>query len=57
MLDAWAALPHSALEGLEKLGLVEAGIPIEIFGVEADCFSVDSAAQLEQARAMLQGAG
>jgi len=42
-----AALPHSALDGLEKLEqlrLVEAGIPITTFSVEADCFAVNSAA-------------
>jgi 3-deoxy-manno-octulosonate cytidylyltransferase (CMP-KDO synthetase) len=57
VLENWAALPHSALEGLEKLEqlrLVEGGIPIITFSVGSDCFSVDTASQLEQARTMLK---
>lgn len=56
VLAGWAQLPASALEELEKLEqlrLLEAGIPIATFSVEADCFSVDTPEQLEQARALL----
>jgi 3-deoxy-manno-octulosonate cytidylyltransferase (CMP-KDO synthetase) len=56
VLAAWSALPSSPLEELEKLEqlrLIEAGIPIATFAVEADCFSVDTPEQLEQARALL----
>lgn len=56
VLAGWSALPASLLEELEKLEqlrLIEAGIPIATFAVEADCFSVDTPEQLEQARALL----
>ena len=39
--------------GLEQLRLIEAGIPIATFALEADCFSVDTPEQLEQARRWL----
>lgn len=58
VLAGWSQLPPSALEDLEKLEqlrLLEAGVPIATFTVEADCFSVDTAEQLEQARALLAG--
>lgn len=53
VLSGWRHLPESRLEDLEKLEqlrLVEAGIPISTFAVESDCFSVDTPAQLENAR-------
>ncbi len=56
VLAGWAALPPSALEELEKLEqlrLIEAGIPFATFTVDADCFSVDTPQQLEQARALI----
>lgn len=56
VLAAWSSLPASPLEELEKLEqlrLIEAGIPIATFTVEADCFSVDTPEQLEQARALM----
>jgi 3-deoxy-manno-octulosonate cytidylyltransferase (CMP-KDO synthetase) len=56
VLAGWSDLPPSALEDLEKLEqlrLIEAGIPIATFSVEADCFSVDTPQQLEQARALI----
>jgi 3-deoxy-manno-octulosonate cytidylyltransferase (CMP-KDO synthetase) len=55
VLAGWSDLPPSPLEKLEKLEqlrLIEAGIPIATFRVAADCFSVDTPAQLEQARAL-----
>jgi 3-deoxy-manno-octulosonate cytidylyltransferase (CMP-KDO synthetase) len=56
VLAGWNALPPSPLEDLEKLEqlrLIEAGIPIATFAVEADCFSVDTLEQLQQARALV----
>lgn len=56
VLAGWAALPASTLEDVEKLEqlrLIEAGVPIATFGVETDCFSVDTPEQLEQARVLL----
>ena len=56
VLASWNALPPSPLEDLEKLEqlrLIEAGVPIATFVVEQDCFSVDTAEQLEQARRWL----
>lgn len=56
VLAGWSALPASPLEELEKLEqlrLIEAGIPIATFTVEADCFSVDTPEQLAQARSLL----
>lgn len=56
VLAGWSKLPQSELEGLEKLEqlrLLEAGIPIDTFTVMADCFSVDTFEQLEQARHLL----
>ena len=53
VLAQWAALPASPLEGIEKLEqlkLLEAGIAIGSFAVEADSLSVDTAEQLEEAR-------
>ena len=53
VLAGWCALPPSPFEDLEKLEqlrLIEAGIPIATFAVEADCFSVDTPEQLEQVR-------
>ncbi len=57
VLAGWSGLPPSPMERLEKLEqlrLIEAGIPIATFSVEADCFSVDTPAQLEQARALFR---
>ncbi|MDM7954043.1 MAG: manno-octulosonate cytidylyltransferase [Cyanobium sp. CZS 25K] len=56
VLAGWRGLPPSPMERLEKLEqlrLIEAGIPIATFRLEADCFAVDTPAQLEQARALL----
>jgi 3-deoxy-manno-octulosonate cytidylyltransferase (CMP-KDO synthetase) len=56
VLAGWRGLPPSPLEELEKLEqlrLIEAGIPIATFAVEADCFSVDTPEQLEQARQLV----
>jgi 3-deoxy-manno-octulosonate cytidylyltransferase (CMP-KDO synthetase) len=55
VLAGWKDLPHSPLEQIEKLEqlrLIEAGISIGTFPVEGDFLSVDTAEQLEQARAM-----
>lgn len=57
VLAGWSQLPASPLEDLEKLEqlrLIEAGIPIATFSVAADCLSVDTAEQLEQARRLVQ---
>ncbi|MEX1324238.1 MAG: 3-deoxy-manno-octulosonate cytidylyltransferase [Synechococcaceae cyanobacterium] len=57
VLAGWRALPPSALEELEKLEqlrLIEAGIPFATFEVQADCLSVDTAEQLEQARRLVE---
>jgi len=56
VLAGWQDLPVSPLEALEKLEqlrLIEAGIPLLTFEVAADCFSVDTPEQLEQARALV----
>ncbi len=56
VLAGWQALPTSPLEGLEKLEqlrLIEAGIPLLTYAVEADCFSVDTPEQLDQARSLV----
>ncbi|WP_255147143.1 3-deoxy-manno-octulosonate cytidylyltransferase [Synechococcus sp. ATX 2A4] len=53
VLARWDGLPHSPLEHtekLEQLRLIEAGITVGTFPVEGDFLSVDTAAQLEQAR-------
>jgi 3-deoxy-manno-octulosonate cytidylyltransferase (CMP-KDO synthetase) len=55
VLARWSALPPSPLEHsekLEQLRLLEAGIGIGTFEVSGDFLSVDTAAQLEQARAL-----
>jgi 3-deoxy-manno-octulosonate cytidylyltransferase (CMP-KDO synthetase) len=55
VLQRWIALPHSPLEHIEKLEqlrLIEAGIGIGTFPVEGESFSVDTAEQLEHARAI-----
>jgi 3-deoxy-manno-octulosonate cytidylyltransferase (CMP-KDO synthetase) len=55
VLAGWMALPVSPLEELEKLEqlrLIDAGIPLLTFAVDQDCLSVDTAEQLEQARAL-----
>ena len=55
VLKAWDALPASPLEDLERLEqlrLIEAGHTIATFEVEGTSLSVDTAEQLEQARAM-----
>ena len=55
VLQRWDALPHSPLEQIEKLEqlrLIEAGIGIGTFLVEGESLSVDTAEQLEQARAI-----
>lgn len=57
VLAGWSSLPPSPLEELEKLEqlrLIEVGIPIATFAVAADCFSVDTPEQLEQARALVR---
>lgn len=57
-LQRWASLPHSPLEHtekLEQLRLIEAGIGIGTFPVAGDSLSVDTAEQLEQARAIAAG--
>ena len=55
VLKAWDALPASPLEDLERLEqlrLIEAGNIIATFEVDGTSLSVDTAEQLEQARAM-----
>jgi len=55
VLLRWNTLPHSPLEiteKLEQLRLIEAGIGIGTFPVEGESLSVDTAEQLEQARAI-----
>jgi len=55
VLARWAGLPASPLEQIEKLEqlrLIEAGIPVGTFPVDGDFLSVDTAEQLEQARAL-----
>jgi len=55
VLQRWNALPHSPLEAIEKLEqlrLIEAGICIGTFPVEGESLSVDTSEQLEQARAI-----
>jgi 3-deoxy-manno-octulosonate cytidylyltransferase (CMP-KDO synthetase) len=55
VLARWSALPPSPLEHIEKLEqlrLLEAGIGIGTFAVSGDFLSVDTASQLEQARAL-----
>ena len=56
MLAAWDQLPASPLEDLERreqLRRIEAGLTIATFRVEGTSLSVDTAEQLEQARAMV----
>jgi 3-deoxy-manno-octulosonate cytidylyltransferase (CMP-KDO synthetase) len=58
VLMRWNQLPHSPLEHtekLEQLRLIEAGISIGTFPVEGESLSVDTAEQLEQARALAVG--
>ena len=58
VLQRWNALPHSPLEHtekLEQLRLIEAGIGIGTFPVAGESLSVDTAEQLEQARAIVAG--
>jgi 3-deoxy-manno-octulosonate cytidylyltransferase (CMP-KDO synthetase) len=60
VLAGWGRLPPSALEELEKLEqlrLLEAGVPLHTFEVEADCLSVDTAEQLERARQLVERLG
>ncbi len=55
VLQRWTALPHSPLEHtekLEQLRLIEAGIGIGSFPVAGESLSVDTAEQLEEARAI-----
>lgn len=55
VLQRWSALPHSPLEHVEKLEqlrLIEAGIGIGSFPVADESLSVDTAEQLDQARAI-----
>jgi 3-deoxy-manno-octulosonate cytidylyltransferase (CMP-KDO synthetase) len=55
VLLRWNTLPHSPLERtekLEQLRLIEAGIGVGTFPVEDEPLSVDTAEQLEQARAI-----
>ncbi|WP_254966742.1 3-deoxy-manno-octulosonate cytidylyltransferase [Cyanobium sp. CH-040] len=59
VLAGWHQLSPSALEDqekLEQLRLIEAGIPIGTYEVPDDCLSVDTAEQLEQARALVRAA-
>jgi len=56
VLAAWDQLPPSPLEDLERLEqlrLIEAGHTMATFRVEGTSLSVDTAEQLEQARAMV----
>ena len=56
VLAAWNQLPASPLEDLERLEqlrLIEAGHTIATFPVQGTSLSVDTAEQLEQARAMV----
>ena len=56
VLAAWNQLPASPLEDLERLEqlrLIEAGYTIDTFPVQGTSLSVDTAEQLEQARAMV----
>jgi 3-deoxy-manno-octulosonate cytidylyltransferase (CMP-KDO synthetase) len=56
VLMQWLQLPESPLEQLEKLEqlrLIEAGIRIDTLEVSGDILSVDTAEQLEQARALM----
>jgi 3-deoxy-manno-octulosonate cytidylyltransferase (CMP-KDO synthetase) len=58
VLQRWNALPHSPLEHtekLEQLRLIEAGIGIGTFPAAGESLSVDTAEQLEQARAIAAG--
>jgi tRNA 2-selenouridine synthase len=55
VLARWETLPDSPLEAIEKLEqlrLLEAGIAISTFAVAGESLSVDTAEQLEQARAL-----
>ncbi|MFM9073858.1 MAG: 3-deoxy-manno-octulosonate cytidylyltransferase [Cyanobium sp.] len=55
VLARWSQLPSSPLEAVEKLEqlrLLEAGIGIDTFPVKGDSLSVDTPEQLEQARAL-----
>ena len=55
VLAGWDQLPASPLEDLERLEqlrLIEAGLTIATFPVQGTSLSVDTAEQLEQARAM-----
>ena len=56
VLAGWNRLPASPLEELERLEqlrLIEAGLTIATFEVQGTSLSVDTAEQLEQARAMV----
>ena len=56
VLEGWDQLPRSPLEDLERLEqlrLIEAGYTIATFPVQGTSLSVDTAEQLEQARAMV----
>ena len=56
VLAAWNQLPASPLEDLERLEqlrLIEAGLTIATFEVQGTSLSVDTAEQLDQARAMV----
>ena len=56
VLEGWNRLPASPLEDLERLEqlrLIEAGLTIATFEVQGTSLSVDTAEQLEQARAMV----
>ena len=60
VLGRWPSLPSSPLEDIEKLEqlrLLEAGIGIGTFVVAGDFLSVDTAQQLEQARAIAAQGG
>ena len=58
VLAGWDQLPASPLEDverLEQLRLIEAGLTIATFEVQGTSLSVDTAEQLEQARAIASG--
>ena len=60
VLAAWQEMPASPLENLERLEqlrLIEAGYTISTFVVEGTSLSVDTAAQLQQAREIASQAG
>ena len=56
VLASWDQLPASPLEDLERLEqlrLIEAGLTIATFPIQGTSLSVDTAAQLEEARSLV----